>query len=78
LYIPTLKIFYNTPNEFPFDSAIFWWGYFFMLVYLMSIREMDFRGGVKNCCRKGKEVVLRKMEDYCRILHKREIENGRM
>jgi hypothetical protein len=49
-----------------------------MLVYLISIREMDYRGGVKKCCRKGKEVVLRKVEDYCKILKKREIKKGRV
>jgi hypothetical protein len=49
LYLPAFKIIYNTPTGFPFDSVIFWWTYLFMLVYLSSICEISYRGGVKTC-----------------------------
>jgi hypothetical protein len=54
LYLPAFKLIYNIPTGFPVDSAIFWWSYFFMLIYLSSICEINYRVGVKTCIHNAK------------------------
>jgi hypothetical protein len=75
--MPAFKLIYNIPTGFPFDSAIFWWSYLFMLVYLSSICEINYQGGVKVFIRNAKYILSTKVGDYCRILQNKEVKNGK-